>query len=532
MSEIATLQSPVTPGPRATRREWIGLAVLALPCMLYSMDLTVLNLAVPQLTEELKPSAAQLLWIIDIYGFMVAGSLITMGTLGDRIGRRRILMIGSIAFGLASIFAAFAWNAETLILARAVLGVAAATLAPSTLSLIRNMFLDDRQRTFAIGVWLASFSAGGAIGPVVGGLMLSQFWWGSVFLLAVPVMVLIVVLGPILLPEFRDPEAGRIDLTSAGQSLVAVLSVIYGVKHIAEAGLDTTATFFILLGIAVAILFARRQLRLADPLIDLALFRTLTFSAALGVNILGMFVGFGAFLFVAQYLQLVLGLSPFVAGLWSVPTGVAMIVASMGVPVLATRFAASNLIASGFVLAAVGFAICTQVGTSSSPLLVTTGLVALCLGFASIGTLTTDMIVGSAPPERAGAASAISETSFEFGGALGIAVLGSLLTSAYRGRMDELVVTGLPEETIAAARQTLGGAVAVASNLPPVDAERLLTAARGVFTQSFAFTASICVFLSLATALMAFLLLRKASDGDTGGDPTLVDKAAPSGNVG
>ncbi|WDZ75382.1 MFS transporter [Ensifer adhaerens] len=532
MSEIANPQNLSAPGPKATRREWIGLAVLALPCMLYSMDLTVLNLAVPQLTEELKPSAAQLLWIIDIYGFMVAGSLITMGTLGDRIGRRRLLMIGSIAFGLASIFAAFAWNAETLILARAVLGIAAATLAPSTLSLIRNMFLDDRQRTFAIGVWLASFSAGGAIGPVVGGLMLSQFWWGSVFLLAVPVMVLILVLGPILLPEFRDPEAGRIDLTSAAQSLVAVLSVIYGVKHIAEAGLDTTAIFFILLGIAVAILFARRQLRLADPLIDLALFKTPTFSAALGVNILGMFVGFGAFLFVAQYLQLVLGLSPFVAGLWSVPTGVAMILASMGVPVLATRFAASNLIASGFVLAAVGFAICTQVGTTSSPLLVTTGLVILCLGFASIGTLTTDMIVGSAPPERAGAASAISETSFEFGGALGIAVLGSLLTSAYRGRMDELVVTGLPEETIAAARQTLGGAVAVASGLPPADAERLLTAARGVFTQSFAFTASICVFLSLATALMAFLLLRKASDDGTGGDPALVDKASPSANVG
>ncbi|MEI2299640.1 MFS transporter [Ensifer sp. MJa1] len=532
MSEIANVENAHAPGPKATRREWIGLAVLALPCMLYSMDLTVLNLAVPQLAEELKPSASQLLWIIDVYGFMVAGSLITMGTLGDRIGRRRLLMIGSVAFGIASIFAAFAWNAETLILARAILGIAAATLAPSTLSLIRNMFLDDRQRTFAIGVWIASFSAGGAIGPVVGGLMLSQFWWGSVFLLAVPVMVLILILGPILLPEFRDPDAGRLDLISAAQSIAAVLSVIYGMKRIAEDGLDMSALIFILAGIVVAILFARRQLRLADPLIDLSLFRKPAFSAALGVNILGLFVGFGAFLFVAQYLQLVLGLSPFVAGLWSVPTGVAMVVASMTVPMLATRFAASNLIAAGFVLTAIGFAICTQVGTTSSPLLVTTGLVVLCLGFAPVGTLTTDLIVGSAPPERAGAASAISETSFEFGGALGIAVLGSLLTAAYRARMDELTMSGLPEERIEAARQTLGGAVAIAAELPPAEAERLLTAARDVFTQSFTFTATICVFLSLLTAVIAFLLLRKASDDSDGSAPAVVDQPAPTGTAG
>ncbi|CAN7384635.1 MULTISPECIES: MFS transporter [Ensifer] len=531
MSETMTTADN-TPGPKATRREWIGLAVLALPCMLYSMDLTVLNLAVPQLTEQLKPSASQLLWIVDIYGFMVAGSLITMGTLGDRIGRRRLLMIGSIAFGIASVLAAFAWSAETLILARAVLGVAAATLAPSTLSLIRNMFLDDKQRTLAIGIWIASFSAGGAIGPVVGGLMLSQFWWGSVFLLAVPVMILLLILGPMLLPEFRDPNAGRLDFISAGQSLVAVLSVIYGMKRIAEDGLDVTAVFFILLGLTVAILFARRQSRLADPLIDLALFRTPAFSAALGVNILGLFVGFGAFLFVAQYLQLVLGLSPFVAGLWSVPTGVAMVLGSILVPSLAARYAASNLIAAGFVLTAIGFAICTQVETTSSPLLVTTGLVVLCLGFAPVGTLTTDLIVGSAPPERAGAASAISETSFEFGGALGIAVLGSMLTSAYRTRMDAVIVTGLPTETVEAARQTLGGAVAIAEQLPGEQSERLLNAARDVFTNSFAFTASICVALSLLTALLAFLLLRKATGDGADSDPAIADEAEASVKAG
>src|SRR5687768_2802389 len=207
---------------RATRREWTGLAVIALPCMLYSMDLTVLNLAVPALSAELRPSSAELLWVVDIYGFMVAGCLITMGTLGDRIGRRRLLMIGAGAFGVASALAAFSTSAALLIAARAVLGVAAATLAPSTLSLIRNMFLDPGERTTAIAVWVASFSTGAAIGPVIGGLLLTHFWWGSVFLINVPMMLLLLALGPRLLPEFRDPKAGRLDLVSAILSVAAV----------------------------------------------------------------------------------------------------------------------------------------------------------------------------------------------------------------------------------------------------------------------------------------------------------------------
>ncbi|WP_412180131.1 MFS transporter, partial [Variovorax paradoxus] len=323
--------------PRATVREWTGLAVIALPCMLYSMDLTVLNLAIPAISEALKPTAAQLLWIVDIYGFLVAGLLVTMGTLGDRIGRRRLLLIGAVAFGLASVLAAFSNSANMLIATRALLGVAGATLAPSTLSLIRNMFLDPGQRTLAIGVWISSFSAGAVIGPVVGGVLLEYFWWGSVFLVGVPVMVLLLMLGPVLLPEYRDPEAARLDLASVALSLGAVLPAIYGVKQTAEHGASALSLAAIVVGLAIGWLFVRRQRRLADPMIDLRLFRAPAFSVALGAYMLSCFVMFGLFLYEAQYLQMVLGLSPLQAGLWSVPSAGAFIVGSMAAPALTRR---------------------------------------------------------------------------------------------------------------------------------------------------------------------------------------------------
>src|SRR5262245_14578721 len=257
------------PDSRAGRREWGGLAVLGLPTLIVAMDLTVLQLAVPHLSADLQPSSSQLLWIVDIYGFMVAGSLITMGTLGDRIGRRRLLLIGAAGFGVASLLAAFSTSAEMLITARALLGVAGATLLPSTLALIRTMFVDLRQRATAIGVWAAIFSAGTAIGPVLGGVLLEQFWWGSVFLLGVPLMAALLVVGPMLLPESLDPEAGRLDLISAILSLAAVLAVIYGLKQIAENGWGPQAALSIVAGLIVGVVFLKRQRRLADPLIDL-----------------------------------------------------------------------------------------------------------------------------------------------------------------------------------------------------------------------------------------------------------------------
>jgi MFS transporter, DHA2 family, multidrug resistance protein len=452
---------------KAGRREWIGLGVIALPCLLYSMDLTVLNVAVPALSADLQPTSSQLLWIIDIYGFMVAGLLITMGTLGDRIGRRRLLLMGAVAFGAGSLLAAFSNSAEMLIVARALLGVAGATLAPSTLSLIFNMFHDPHQRTVAIGVWVASYSAGAVIGPVVGGLMLEFFWWGSVFLLALPVMALLLVLGPLFLPEFRNPDAGRLDVSSAALSLAAVLLAIYGLKQIAQDGLGWLPVLSIVAGLVVGLIFVRRQRILADPMIDLGLFRIRAFNASLAAYALSIAVVFGAFVFVLQHLQLVLGLSPLEAGLWMVPSGLAFIVGGMVTPFFARRVRPGFVMAVGLTIAAAGFALLTQVDETSGVSFVVIALVVFSVGLTPVITLATDLIVGSAPPERAGAASGISETGAEFGGALGIAVLGSIGVAVYRDRLSDAVPAAVPPEQADAARDTLGGATEAAEQFPP-----------------------------------------------------------------
>ena len=497
-----------TEAPKAGRREWIGLAVLALACVLYSMDLTVLHLAVPALTADLRPSSAQLLWIVDIYGFLLAGSLITMGTLGDRIGRRRLLLIGAAAFGVASLLAAFSTSAEMLIVARALLGVAGATLAPSTLSLIRSMFHDPRQRTFAIGVWITSFSAGAVVGPPLGGVLLEFFWWGSVFLLAVPVMGLLLVLGPVLLPEFRDPEAGRLDLVSTAMSLAAVLAVIYGLKQTAQDGLGWLPALSVLAGLAVGVVFVHRQRRLADPLIDLRLFRVPAFSVSLAAYMLGTFVAFAAFLFIFQYLQLVLGLSPLRAALWTVPSFGAFIVGAMLTPVLVRRVRPGFVMGGGLALAAAGYGLLAQVDGDSALAVLVTASVVFSLGEAPVFTLATDLIVGAAPPERAGAASAISETSSELGGALGIAILGSIGTALYRGQVADTVPAGVPPDAAETARDTLGGAVAAGDQLPDPLAAELLGAAREAFTQGLQLAAVTSAALAVGTAVLAAVLLR------------------------
>jgi MFS transporter, DHA2 family, multidrug resistance protein len=504
-----TAERQNTRTPRAGTKEWTGLAVIALACVLYVMDLTVLHLAVPSISTDLRPSSVELLWIIDVYGFMVAGSLITMGTLGDRIGRRRLLLTGAVAFGVASVLAAFSTTPEMLIATRALLGIAGATIAPSTLSLIRNMFLDPRQRTKAISIWVTSFSIGAAIGPLLGGLVLEFFWWGAAFLINVPVMVLLLVLGPRLLPEYRDPKAGRIDLVSAGMSLVAVLSVIFGFKLIAQDGVAAMPLAFVLAGVVIGGVFVRRQLRLDDPFLDLRLFRSREFSASLATYGLGVFAVFGGFLFLPQYLQLVRGLSPLEAGLWTLPWALAFVVGSQLTPVIVRRIRPAFVMGAGLVLAAVGFVAFTQVDATSSFATIVGASTLFSLGTAPLFTLTNDLIIGSVPPERAGAAAGLSETAAELGGAIGIAAFGSIGVAIYRSALDTLP-DGVSAAAATVARDTLGGALEVAARLPDRVATALVVAARDAFTQGFHVSAAISAACTVVLAIIVMSLLRHA----------------------
>jgi DHA2 family multidrug resistance protein-like MFS transporter len=493
------------------------------------MDLTVLHLSVPAISADLRPTSAELRWIIDIYGFLVAGALMTLGTLGDRIGRRRLLMLGAGSFGIASVLAALSTSAPMLIATRALLGVAGATLAPSTLSLVRNMFLDPQQRTRAIGIWITSFSVGGAIGPILGGLVLQFFWWGAVFLLAVPVMILLLTLGPRQLPEYRDPQAGRPDLASAAMSLAAVLAAIYGLKQIAQNGLGRAPIAAILIGLAIGLMFVRRQRRLANPLIDPHLFRTRGFTPSLVAYGLGVLIVFGGFLFLPQYLQLVLGLSPLEAGLWMLPSALAFVVGSNMTPVFVRRVRPAFLMTPGLVLAAFGFAMFTQVGTSTGFWFVVTGSVIFSLGTAPVFTLTNDLIIGSAPPERAGAAAGLSETAAEFGGALGIAAFGSIGVAIYRSVIVGAFPAELPGRVADAARDTLGGAMEVANRLPTDLGGAVIDAAQSAFIQGVHVVAVLSAAGSIGLAILVITLLRDArSAPESADEPDLAAVRQPS----
>lgn len=492
----------------ATRREWVGLAVIALPCMLYSMDLSVLDLAVPALTADLRPTNLQLLWIVDIYGFVVAASLIPMGALGDRYGRRRVLLVGAAVFGGCSVLAACARSAAVLIAARAMLGLAGATLAPSTLSLIRNMFSDDDERRTAIGIWIASYSTGAALGPLVGGVLLERFWWGSVFLPGVAVMALLLVTGPRLLPEYRDPHAKRPDLLSGALSFLCVFVVVYGIKEAALAAGTPSSVVAVGLGVAIGVVFVHRQRALADPLIDIDLFRQKAFTGPLVIYTLGTFVLFGIYFFTAQYLQLVLALSPLQAGLSTVPFAVAFIIGSALTPRIASYVRRGSLITAGLLLSALGFGVLALVTRTSGLTIVIAAFVTYSLGLAPVFTLCTDVIVGAAPPERAGAAAAISETGSELGGALGIAILGSIGSAFLEARLagaGAVHAASLGNGTAA----TLGEVMTAVGRLPAAAGSALKELAASSFTTALRIDALVCAAIVIATALGTAKVLRE-----------------------
>ncbi|MEC3917737.1 MFS transporter [Nocardia sp. CDC160] len=500
-------------GTAVGRREWAGLAVLALACLVYSMDLTVLHLAVPQISEILRPTSSQLLWIIDVYGFLVAGLLLTMGTIGDRIGRRRLLMVGAAAFAAVSVIAAFAPSAPVLIGCRALLGVAGATLAPSTLSLIFTMFRNANQRSVAVGVWVGAYSVGGSIGPLAGGIMLEHFWWGSVFLLAVPVMLLLIVLAPKVLPEYRDPDAGRLDLISAALCTCAVLLVVFGMKKAAQDGPGPAAMSALMVGIAIGAVFVKRQLNTDEPMLDLRLFRLGSFRTALTINMVAIFVAFGYALFVGQYFQLVLGMSPLRAGIATIPAGLGFMIGSQVGPRIMKFVRPAYMIGIGMAMAAAGLLLLTRITATGGVELTIAASLLVSFGLAPVFGITTELIVGTAPPEQAGAASGLSETGAEFGGALGISILGSISIAIYRSQLNATLPYGLEGNDANAARDTLGAAMEVARTLPDKVGNAVALAAKHAFLTGMHLTAAIAAGAALLLAVIAMTRLRHVPPG-------------------
>ncbi|WP_242483151.1 MFS transporter [Streptomyces sp. HSG2] len=487
---------------------WPALGVLALAVLLVAVDATVLGLATPYISEDLAPSATQLLWIGDVYSFVIAGLLVSMGGLGDRVGRKRVLLVGATAFGAVSVLNAYAHTPEMMIAARALLGVAGATLMPATLALIRTLFDDPRERSLAIGVWGAAASAGTAVGPIVGGFLLEHFWWGSVFLINLPVMAVLVLVGGRLLPESRDPAPGPWDMTGVALSLLGMVGVVYAVKETAAHGWAWPTSLAGLLGAAALYGFVRRQLTLAVPLLDMRLFRDRGFSAAVLADLLTILGLSGLIFFLSQYLQLVQGRGPLEAGLAELPAAAGAVAAGLVAGRAARRFSVRSVVSGGLAAVGLALAVLTFVGQDTAYPMLGAVLLVVGVGAGLSFTVTSDVILSGVPEEKAGAASAVSETAYELGAALGIALLGSLVTRAYRD------FTG-PPGTPDSAHDSLGAAVEAASHLPAARAADLLDAARGAFVEGLTLATGAGAAVLIAASLAAWFLLggQRLEDG-------------------
>ncbi|MEV1172144.1 MFS transporter [Nonomuraea sp. NPDC049784] len=495
-------------GRRAGLRQWSGLVVLVLPAMLLFMMLTILFLAIPQLAAELRPTSTQTLWIIDIYGFLMAGLLVTMGTLGDRIGHRRLLIAGAVVFAVVSLAAANTSDPALLILWRAVLGVAAATQMPATLGLIFATFADARQRGVAVGVWSGGISVGTGLGPVLGGALLDTFSWRAAFLVAVPVMVVVAIGAFLLLPDTRNPAVGRPDLFSVALSLATLLPIVYGVKELAKDGTLATALVSVVVGLGFGVWFVLRQLRLPEPLLDVRLFAHRAVGGALGVFLLAAIALGGVYLLVTQYLQLVEGLSPLQAGLWVLPGAALLVLVSTVSPILVRRVRPGYLIAAGLAVQVIGYLMLTQVGAVGGLPLLVAGFMVLYPAVAPSMALTTNLVVGSVPPQKAGAASGLATTCSDLGISLGIAIIGSIGAAVYRTRISGELPGGLPPEAVAASRDSLDGAVSAARGLPGELAAAVLAPAREAFAGGLNVAAVIAAVIAAGAAILALRQLR------------------------
>ncbi|MEV5573672.1 MFS transporter [Spirillospora sp. NPDC052269] len=507
-------------------RKWGTFAVCALVALVPNVDMTALNQAVPKLSADLDPSATQILWIADAYGFALAGLLITMGVLGDRLGHKRVLLGGVAAFAAASAATAYAPSAEWLIVARAVLGAAGATLMPSALSLVRRVFVQPKERTMAVGMFMGVGGLAVGLGPLLGGALLNHFWWGSVFLINVPVMLVALLLGLLVLPESRNPDAGRLDLPSVPLSVIGVLGPVYAIKETAAHGIAHLRIGIALaVGLVALVWFVRRQLTAAHPLIDMSLFRRAAFSGAIATNMFAMFALIAQSLIFSIFFQMVYGWSPLRSGLAGLPGAVAAMVGGAALaPPLINAIGRARTVAAGLAIAAAAYASFTLVdgGTAYWTLVLPMAMSGIGMGMAL--TVTGDTVLASVPKDRSGAASAISETATELGGALGMAVLGSVLTAVYRDRIT--VPDGLSAPAGHAVRDSLPAALRVAASLPPRLGSQVTDLARGAYTDGM-HAALVCsagfAALVAAAALVTLRSVPKVIEDDAEGGA--VDRA-------
>lgn len=507
-------------------RRWLALAVLALPTLILAMDQNVLYLSLPNLAEDLGASSAQQLWIMDVYGLMVAAMLIPFGVLGDRIGRVRILLIGAVAFAALSLVAAFSPTPEAIIGARALLGIAGATLMPATLGVISELFPQAEERAKAVGIWMMCFMVGTIIGPIVGGVLLNWFWWGSAFLVGIPAMVVLLITAPRLLPRSVPNErAGSIDQPSIALIIVAMLLVVFGVKRVGQGQADGIAMLTLAGGIASAAMFLRRQRRISNPIVQLELFRSRRFTAALFIMFFGAVVIGGSYLHFAQYLQLVSDLTPLSAGMWMLPPALAFAISSLTAAALAQRFGAARTLAVGLVISALGFVVMSMASSSgdlTSPVL---GFSLVYLGFGPGAVLGTDLIVGSAPQRHAGGASALSETSTELGMSMGIALLGSLGLVAYRSKVSSLE-SALEPSAWGQVQEGVTSAHDAAAGLPDQLAGTVVLTSQQAFATSLQWVGIAAAAISVLLAVAAAVLLREEAQPEASDEPELAAQEA------
>lgn len=507
----ASQQATRRAGVRVPVSPWFSLAMLLLPSTMTSIDSTVLQLAVPRMSAALQPSGSELLWILDSYGLVTICLLIPMGALADRVGRRRVLLAGVALFGAASLLGALATSPEMLIAARGLMGVAAGTLLPPTLSLISVLFPDESERATAISLWLGGSMLGMIAGPLVGGLLLDSFWWGSVFVLGVPVMAVVLVFGPFVLPDYRVDANSPLDSGSVVLAVVGMLLFVYGAQSFGGDSLRVVAAVVLVAGLAALVAFVRRQRRIPEPVLDVGLFADPRVRTVAAGMCLAAVVISGSNFFVSQQLQAVFGLAPVRAGSVLAPAAAASIVGYLLSARLQRRFGPRAVIVSGFAIGAVGLAAFTTVAFAPSVAAVLVAGVVMSFGLGGAIAACATVLVTSVPTDRSGSTAVVQEVSSQLGVVLGFAVVGTVGTALYR----ELVLRGSPagssEQALDQARSTVGAAV----SLPPQWAD-LIDVARDAFSTSFAMCAGVSAAALVALAWWCRRSLPAPSSPGTG----------------